>query len=273
MLHDRPSHPYQKVLAITRASTILHSVVEVNIGEKIEHILSRSGTSSIQYTFSPALRTLARAIPAMGQLHTVHLSRILLAGNNLYYILSSPSLVHLILDSMHVPKFRGFPPAWRPKLRKLTLTAMWAWETLEPFIAQLAPSLEYLEFQDCELGLHDQFQLPSFPCLCELRHYHDYYIDWFNDNEFVLNELFRLSQITHLRLTGRLNHQHTVALPDSLQHLSTDEGLLVGSRFGTGPFPRVRSLSIRCQTSELNSHITLVSFVRDRFPRGYIPPP
>jgi hypothetical protein len=48
------------------------------------------------------------------------------------------------------PAFNTFYP--RPKLRKLTLTAMASSNALERLIIQLAPSFECLELQDCELG-------------------------------------------------------------------------------------------------------------------------
>jgi hypothetical protein len=87
------SHNYAlwETLAIARTSTILDSVVGVDIWVyKSECLLS------------PGLFALVKAIPAMQQLDTIHLSRMHLADQYLHCILSSPPLTHLILETAKI---------------------------------------------------------------------------------------------------------------------------------------------------------------------------
>jgi len=140
----------------------------------------------------------------MRQLHTIQLNHITLSRMYLYAILSSPYLIHLILNTVQLPKISMFPP---PKLRKLTLTTMSSWETVQPLISQLATSLEYLELQGCRFLPLSQLQLPPFPCLQELRHHQHYTRSTFPDTS-QLNELLRLgSQVAHLHVTGHVHHE------------------------------------------------------------------
>lgn len=263
MLGASHSHALREALAITSTSTILDSVVELNIGERA---LCRH-RYKIRYLFSPTLYTLAKAIPTMSRLHILHLSVIFLARTYLYYILSSPYLTHLILDAIQMPRISKFSPPPLPKLRKLTLKgmAMNSWEAVEPLITHLATSLEYLEISGCRFWLLRQVQLPSFPCLRELRHQN--HLRLF-DNEIVLNGLLQtVSQITHLHLSGNLDYSRITAFPKSLQHLSVEEWMLPERIFETDPLPRLVSLSIRCyQTWRSNYHLELSSFIRDQFP-------
>ena len=111
------SRSHKKALAITRIATFLDSVIELNIGERARPLFQ------VQYLFSPTLFTLVKALPAMRQLHTMHLSSIFLPETYLHCILSSPHLTHLILVDIQMPKISRFPPP-NPNLRKLTLKWM-----------------------------------------------------------------------------------------------------------------------------------------------------
>ena len=251
------SRNHRKVSAITRIATFLDSVVELNIGERAPHLFQ------VQYLFYPTLFILVKALPAMRQLHTMQLSGLFLAETNLYNILSSPHLTHLILRSIQMPKMSRFPPP-NPNLRKLTLMSMFSWDAVRPLIVHLAASLEYLEFHSCAFtfGRRSWPQLPSFPSLRELCHHQNYY-----GNEAVLDELFHVSQVTHLHLSGTLNSSHTAVLPKGLQHFSTEDGMLTQRMLGTTPMTRLMSLSIQCsQELEIGHHLECSAFVRDHFP-------
>jgi len=264
MLDGSRSDTLQKALAVTRISTILDSVVEVNIGEGIMCRDFR-WVHKIPYLLSPTLFTLVKAIPAMRQLHTIRLSRIFLARAHLCCILSSPYLTHLVLDAVQMPnmsKLRLSPP----KLRKLTTVAMYSWEAIEPLLIELAASLEYYELQECHFRAPGQLQLPPFPRLRKLRYDQDYgrFID-----TTVLSALLRASQVTHLQLSGGVDDLRCIATSQkSLQHLSIDVVMLTEQILGTDPFPWLRSLSlINCHRSwKLKQHFTVPSFVRDYFP-------
>jgi hypothetical protein len=265
MLDGPPRYALQKALAVSRTSTILDSVVEVNVG-KCKNIPRHSRcVFKIPYLLSPALFTLVKAIPGMQRLHTIRLDHIILSRAHLYTILSSPHLIHLTLDTVQIPKITKFPP---PKLRELTLTAMFSWEPLEPLIAHLTASLECLELQSCEFWLFRPLQLPFFPCLRELRHHQNSARGTFPDQS-KLNELFRLaSQVTYLHLSGTFYYTRVAAFPKSLRHLSIEEGVLTEHIFGTHSMPWLTTLSIRCYSGwwQLNHRPKLPSFIRARFP-------
>lgn len=263
MLDGSRRHAFQKALMVARTSTILDSVVEVDIRERNISQNFR-WVHKIPYLFSPALFTLINAVPAMRQLHTIRLSVIFLPRTCLYGILSSPYLIHLILDAIQMPKISK-PPLSLPKLRKLTIMAMYSWEAIEPLISQLVTSLEYLELQGCEFRAPGQLQLPLFPHLRELRY--DQSCFGLSDNMTVLNALFHVSQVTHLRLFGYVELLRLDASLKSLQYLSVENAMLTEGVFGTNPFPRLVSLSIRCcQPWGLHYHLTLSSFLRNYFP-------
>ena len=251
------SHSHRKVLAITRIATFLDSMVELKIGERARYLFQ------VQYIFSPALFAVFRALPAMRQLHTIHLSAIFLAETYLSCILSSPNLIHLILYGTRMPKISRLPPP-SPNLRKLTLVSMISWDAIQPLIVHLAASLEYLEFNLCGFGFgprpQNRSQLPPFPSLRELRHQNF-------GNEAVLDELFLVSQVTHLHLFGNLDSSRIASFPKSLQHLSTEDGVLVQWRLRPTPLTQLISLSIRrSEEWEMNYHLALSSFVCDHFP-------
>jgi len=144
---------------------------------------------------------------------------------------------------------------------------MHSWEAIEPLIARLATSLEYLELKWCIFWPLRRVILPSFPCLRELCHYqmltHDH------GNETLLNELFHLvPRVTHLHLYDCVYYRHLTAFPKSLQHLSIDEMMLTEQTFGQITCPQLMSLSLRYyRVWGLNYHFTLSSFIRDHFPR------
>ena len=221
----------------------------------------------IPYLFSPVLFTLVNAIPAMRQLHTIRLSVISLPRTYLYGILSSPYLTHLILDAIQLPKISK-PPLSPPKLRKLTIKAMYSWGAIEPLISQLATSLEYLELQACQFRAPGRFQLPPFPHLRELRYDQNYF--GLYGNMTVLNALLHVSQVSHLRLFGYIALLRIDASLKSLQHLSVDNEMLSEGVFRANQFPRLMSLSIRFSPSERyqpwQSHLTLSSFLHNHFP-------
>ena len=249
------SRNHRKALAITRISTFLDSVVELKIGERARYLFQ------VQYLFSPALFALVRALPAMGQLHTVELSVLFLAETYLYRILSSSHLTHLMLRAVQMPKITRVPPS-NPKLRKLTLEAV-SWDAVQSLIVHLAASLEYLELNlhGFPFGPQSGPQLPPLPSLRELRHHHNH------GNEAVLDEVLHVSQVTHLHLFGPLDSSRIAAFPESLHHLSTQDGMLTQGMLGTAPIAQLISLSIRwSQEWEMNYHLTLSAFVCDHFP-------
>ena len=254
MLDDFRSH--RKALAITRIATFLDSVVELKIGERARHLFQ------VQYLFSPALFTLVKALPEMWQLHTLQLSSIFLPETYLHCILTSPHLTHLILWAIQMPKMSRFPPP-NPNLRKLTLTLMASWDAVRPLIVHLAGTLECLEFcLGSSFGPRNRPQLPPFPSLRELRHYQIY------GYGTVLDEFFHVSQITRLHLFGTLNTSNTHALPRSLQHLSTEDGILTQQVLGTTPLIQLVSLSIQRYPSwDTCHHLKISAFVCDHFPR------
>ena len=265
MVHsDSPKHTLRKIKVVTRNSTILNSVVEVNIGESFNTSKDFQWISELPSLLTPALLTLVKAIPEMRQLHTIKLNHIILSRMYLYTILSSPCLIHLILDTVQLPKISTLPP---PKLRKLTLTMMSSWETVQPLISQLATSLEYLELQRCTFLPLSQLQLPPFPCLQELRHLQ--FTQSTFPKESQLNEFLRLGpQVTHLHVTGHV-HESVSACQRSLRYLTTNAWTLSERTFGTEPFPWLMhlSLSLSGYFDELSRLLTLSSFIRDHFPR------
>ena len=263
MRDDFPKYALRKALIVTRTSTILDSVAQVNIGRRTQ---SYGDSCKFPYLLTPALYMLVNAIPAMQQLHTIRLSSIFISRMYLYTILSSPYLIHLILDSVQLPKISIFP---HPTLRKLTLRAMRCpWESVQPLIAQLAASLEYLELDWCKFLPPYQLQLPSFPCLQELRH-RQYHIQSMFPEKNQLNELLRLgSQVTHLHVTGHVRNEPVTACRKSLQYLSTSVWMLSDHIFGTEPFPRLVQLDLRVFLSaEKMKYILAPSpFIHDHFP-------
>jgi hypothetical protein len=264
MCDHSPKYALQKALVVTRTPTILGSVVEVNIGKSTDPDKYVRGRYKVPYLLTPTLFTLVNAIPAMRQLHTIQLNSIILSRMYLYTILSSPCLIHLILNNVRLPKIRTFPPT---KLRKLTLTMMFSWETVNPLISQLATSLEYLELKWCEFLSPSQLQLPSFPCLLELRHHQCHGGRTFLDKSQV-NDLLRLgSQVTHLYVTGHYDNEPVTTCPESLQYLSTSIWMLSEHIFGTEPFPRLVALNVLfSEHVDVNHPVTPSSFIRDHFP-------
>jgi hypothetical protein len=262
---DSPKDALRKTLAVTCTSTILDSVVAVNIGRSTDAYKDSLGSYKIPHRLIPAFNTLANALPAMPRLHTIQLNSIILSRTYLHTILSTPYPIHLILDTVQLPKISTFPPM---KLRKLTLTRIFSWETVQPFIAQLAASLEYLALESCQFRPRTQLQLPSFPCLHELHHYRNITESTFLDNRH-LNELLRLGpQITHLHVNGHFENEPVTACQESLQHLHTSIWMLSEHIFGTEPFPRLVHLSLRFSkyADTYNFLPTPSPFIRDHFP-------
>ena len=253
----------QKTLAIARTSAALDSVVEVTIGENRRARTGPRMVSDIPFLLHPAILVLVNAIPAMRQLHTVHLDHVVLPRVYLYTILSSPHLIHLTLHAVKMPTLSKFPLT---KLRKLTLTDMTSWDAVEPLISQLSISLEYLEVRWYNCRDLRSPQLPPLPFLRELRHY--YHVGGYIAMD--LSALLRLGpHISHLHLSGNLYRIGAAPFPKSLRHLFVDEDLFMESIFGTDPLPWLISLNIRGWQRWLGfGHcLTLISFVRDRFPR------
>ena len=254
-LNDSRSH--RKVLAITRIRTFLDSVVGLEIGENSRYLFQ------VQYLFSPTLFTLFRALPAMRQLHTIQLSLIFLAETHLRCILSSSYITHLVLYAIQLPKISRLSPP-NPNLRKLTLTSMASWDAVRPLLVHLAASLEYLQFHFCdfEFGPRSRLQLPPFPSLRELRHQNF-------GNEAVLEEVFQVSQVTHLHLFGTLDPSRA-AFPKSLQHLSTEDWVLIQLKLRPTPVPLTQLISLsiqRYQEWEMSYHLAFSALVCDHFPR------
>ena len=246
---------HKKALAITHIATFLDSVVELKILEDARYLFQ------VQYLFSPTLFTLFRALPAMRQLHTIRLSAIFLAETYLGCILSSSHLTHLVLFAIQMPKMRRLPPP-NPNFRKLTLKSMASWDAIRPLLVHLAASLEYLEFYLCDFrfGPRSRLQLPPFPSLRELRHQNF-------SNEVVLNELFRVSQVTHLHLFGTLDPS-CLAFPKSLRYLSTEDWVLIQWRRRPNPLTQLISLSIRrSQEWDMRYNLRLSANVCDQFSR------
>ena len=199
----------------------------------------------------------------MRRLHTIHLIRVVLSRTELFTILSSPHLIHLILDDVRIPKISKLPP---PKLRKLTLVAMPSGEALELMITQLAVSVEYLKLQWCNFWPLRWLQLPLFPCLRELHYYQDHSSHTYPDNG-MLSELFRLApQLAFLHLYGHFYHTRAATFPKSLQHLLIADGGLTDRNFGINALPQLMSLSIK-HYYNWRDPILLPPFIRDRFPR------
>jgi hypothetical protein len=260
-----PKYALRKALVVTRTSIILDSVVEVNIGKSTDAVKGSLGTDNVPYLLTPALFMLVNALPAMRQLHTIQLNSIILSRTHLCAILSTPYPIHLILNNVRLPTIHTFPPT---KLRKLTLTMMSSWKTVQLLIAHLATSLEYLELEWCEFLPPFQLKLPSFSCLQELRHHQRSLCGTFPDVNH-LNELLRLgSQVTHLHVTGHIYNEPVTACQRSLQHLSTSSWMLSEHIFGTEPFPRLMHLSLTCSEYDVtvNHPSTPTSFIRDHFP-------
>jgi len=254
-----PIYALQKALAITRTSTILDGVVEVNIGKYRKTL--RGG---ISYLLSPAIFTIVRAIPAMRRLHNVHLSFMTLSRTELLTILSSPHLIHLTLHGVRLPKISKLPP---PKLRKLTLVSIYSGEALKLIIAQLATSIEYLKLQGCEFRPLRRSQFPLFPCLRELHYYQSYSSYYTYHDDSMLNALFRLGpQLAFLHLSGSFHRARVAPFPKSLEHLSIEDGALTNRNFGMDALPQVKSLSLK-HCREWWDPKLLPPFIRDHFPR------
>ena len=247
------SHSHRKVLAITRIAAFLDSVIELKILKGARHRLN------VQSLFSPSLFSLFRALPAMRQLHTIELSAIFLSETYLGCILSSSHLTHLVLYAIQMPKICRLPPP-NPNFRKLTLDSV-SWDAVQPLLVHLAASLEYLEFLgDFGFRPRSQLQLPYFPSLRELRHQA-------SGNEFVLDELFRVSQVTHLHLFGAFDLSR-LAFPKSLQYLSTQDLVLIYWKPGPTTLTQLISLSIQWpQEWVMSCNLELIAFVCDHFPR------
>jgi len=251
----------RKALVVTRTSTILDSVVEVDIGKSTDPHRERSMSYKVPYLLTPALYILVNAIPIMQQLHTVQLNNIILSRMCLHTILSTPYPIHLILDTVQLPKIISFHST---TLRKLTLSMMSSWETVRPLIAQLATSLEYLELKWCEFLPPSQLQLPSFPCLQEIRYRQHSTRRNFPD-ESELNELLRLApQVTRLHVTGHILNEPITACRESLQYLLISIWMLSEHMFGTKPFPRLMHLSLIHY--EFADIFPPSSFISDHFP-------
>ena len=265
-----PIYALQKALAVTRTPALLDSVVEIYIGKDKAFYGGAQIIYKTPYLLFPAITTLVKAIPAMQKLHTIHLTRMVASRTGLYSILSSPYLIHLILDRVQIPKLLDkLPP---PKLCQLTLTTMSSWEGVEPLISHLAPSLEYLELQRCEFRALGTLLCPPFSRLRELRH-HQSYIRNTVPHPSRLSELFHLgSQITHLHLSGPFHHTRVTAFPKSLRHLSVEAWVLTEQNFRASPLHGLLSLTIeRCGPGEglwrLDDPLTLLpALIRDCFP-------
>jgi hypothetical protein len=265
MRDDIPKDAHRKALVVTQTPTILDSVVEVNIGKSTDAHKDFLGSYKVPYLLIPTLNTLVNALLAMPRLRTIQLNNIILSGVHLHTILSTPYPIHLILNSVQLPKISTIPPS---KLHKLTLTRMFSWETVQPLIAQLAASLEYLELQRCKFLPPAQLQLPSFPCLHELHHYQDPLQSTFPDKN-QLNELLHLGpQVTHLRVIGHHHNEPLTACQESLQDLYTSIWMLSDHIFGTKPFPRLVHLCLRFSeyADTKNRPPTASSFIRGHFP-------
>ena len=262
---ESPKYALRKALVVTRNSTILDSVVEIDIGKSTYTSKGFRWPRKFPYLLTPTLYTLVNAIPAMRQLHTVQLKDLILSRMYLHTILSSPSLIHLILDTVQLPKIGIFPLT---RLRKLTLTMMPIWEIVQPLITELATSLEYLELQWCPFTPPSQLHLPSLPCLQEIRYNHQYYSQSIFLGENPLNEILRsASQVTHLHVTGHFLAPVT-ACQKSLQHLTTSIWMLSEHVFGIEPFPRLMHLSLDFFrfTDMVDRPFAPSSFICDHFP-------
>jgi hypothetical protein len=262
--NESPTYALRKALVVTRTSTILDSVVQVNIGKSTALYTEFLGPRKVPYLLTPAIFTLVKAIPAMRQLHTIQLSNMILSRMYLHTILAAPYPMHLILTAVQLPKILIFPPT---KLRKLTLTMMFSWETVQPLISQLETSLEYLELKWCKFSPPSQLKLPSFPCLQELRHHQYFGRSTFPDKS-QLNELLRGSQVTHLHVAGHFHNEPVTACQESLQYLSTSSWMLSEHIFGTKPFTRLMHLSLTfSEYKDPADHLFMPSsFIRDHFP-------
>ena len=265
---DSPIYALQKALVITRTPALLGSVVEIYIGKtKMSHFVGRSQMIyKAPYLLFPAIFTLVKAIPAMQQLHTIRLAYMSVSRTELYSILSSPCLIHLILYRVQIPKLNTFPP---PTLRKLTLSAITSWEGVEPLIGHLQTSLEYFELRWCKFRALRPLLFRPFPRLRELRHGQNGLRGTF-PNESRMSELFQLgSQITHLYLFGSFDHIRVTALPKCLRHLSIEARVLIEQNFRTSPLRGLLSLSIKGSTApwEYGYPLRLLpSLIRDCFP-------
>ena len=124
---DSPKYALRKALVVTRTSTILDSVVEVDIGKITKHYRNNLGLYKVPYLLTPTLYTLDNAIPEMQQLHTIQLNNIIPSRTYIYTILSSPYLIHLNLYIVQLLKISTFPPT---RHCKLTLTMINSWETI-----------------------------------------------------------------------------------------------------------------------------------------------
>jgi len=71
-----PKYALRKALVVTRTSTILDSVVEIDIGKNTDAFKGFAAPFNFPYLLTPSLYTLINAIPAMRQLHTVQLNTI-----------------------------------------------------------------------------------------------------------------------------------------------------------------------------------------------------
>jgi hypothetical protein len=266
MRNSSLSYTLHKAVAITRTSTIRDRVVEINIGTLGSTHTDSRRAFNVPHLLSPAIFPLVNAIPGMQRLQTIHLAHVILSRTYLYTILSSPYLIHLILDAVQMPKASRFPP---PNLRKLTLTLMASWEAVQPLMTHLATSLEYLELQGCEFHSLRQLQLPSFPCLRELRHHQGTRRNTFPDDS-KLNELFCMgSRVAHIHLSGTFHHTRVITFPKSLQHLSITEPVLRQLIVATDPLPQLLSLSIQCFPGwwGLNDRPELPSVLSNHFPK------
>ena len=269
MRDDPPKYALRKALMVAWTSTNLDSVVEVNIGKSTDIFKDYLGPYKVPYLLTPALYTLINAIPSMRQLRTIQLNNIILSKMYLRAILSAPHPIHLILDTVQLPKISSFRPA---TLRKLTLTMMSSWENVQPFVAQLATSLEYLELKSCKFPHRLQLQLPSFPCLQEMR-YHQHYTRSNVPGVSELSQVLRLApQVTRLYVTGRFHKEPLTACRESLQYLFISSCMLSEYMFGSKPFPRLKHLSLTdyeffCRANRPRPRPPLPSsFILDHFP-------
>jgi hypothetical protein len=277
MSDDSPKDVLRKSLGITLTPSLLGSAVELKIERRKVIAEYPQRIYNIPFFVSSAVFPLLMSIPAMPQLKTIHLSRIFIPKAYLHAILLSPHLTHLILEAVQVPKIRLF---WVPKLRKLTLSDFFSfWADFRPLVAQLATSLEYLEFQGCRFAPecdrrgHPQYpsplELPSFPCLRELNLPMGRWFRIFPDDD-RLNELLHVGpHLTHLRIDAYYNFKIT-AFPKSLRHLSIDDGVLRNADSGINRLPQLISLSIRCpqpRVVNLDDLLRHPPFIRDHFPR------
>ena len=140
----------------------------------------------------------------------------------LYTILSSPNLIHLVLENVPLPEIRE-PPL--PKLRQLTLRR-WCGTPSNLWLLGWHLHSNTSSYKSAHFSFYTSCKLPSVPCLRELRHHQSHHCSTFPD-ESKLSELLWLGpHVTHLHSSGGFNQHRVTAFPKSLQHLSVEDWVL-----------------------------------------------